>query len=184
MSRYLGCFLFAWIGLFSIVARARAADTRDWNYWRGPESNGIARDTGLPDDWDPRRGTNVTWKRGALEKVPLETASVDVSVLSQALHHATEPGRALTEAARVVVEEGRVLILELDEHDQEWVTSQLGDRWLGFDRRALAQMMESAGLQDIRVGSGLVESPFGVVVAVGTKRSPRGRRRRRSGKTP
>ena len=66
MSRYLGCFLFAWIGLFSIVARARAADTRDWNYWRGPESNGIARDTGLPDDWDPRRGTNVTWKRDDL----------------------------------------------------------------------------------------------------------------------
>jgi ubiquinone/menaquinone biosynthesis C-methylase UbiE/DNA-binding transcriptional ArsR family regulator len=130
-----------------------------------------------------REVTNVSWKRGALEKVPLETGSVDVVVLSHALHHAAEPGRALTEATRVVAEDGRVLILDLDEHDQEWVTSQLGDRWLSFDRPTLSRMMKSAGLQDIRVGSGLEESPFGVVVAVGTKRSPGGRRRRRRAET-
>ena len=124
-----------------------------------------------------REVTNVTWKRGALEKLPLETGSVDVAVLSQALHHAEEPARALKEAARVVAEGGRVLVLDLEQHDQEWVMGELGDRWLGFNRSMLSQMMESAGLRDIRLGSGLEETPFGVVVAVGTKQSPRGRRR-------
>jgi outer membrane protein assembly factor BamB len=37
----------------------------DWTYWRGPEQNGIARVTGLPDKWDPRggEGSNLVWKR-------------------------------------------------------------------------------------------------------------------------
>ena len=35
-----------------------------------------------------RRRRNVEWKRGELEKLPLDDASVDVALLSQALHHA------------------------------------------------------------------------------------------------
>ena len=50
-----------------------------------------------------RRVRNVIWKRGELEKLPLRDASVDVALLSQALHHAPDPARALAEAARVVV---------------------------------------------------------------------------------
>ena len=40
-----------------------------------------------------RRGVkNITWKRGDMEKLPLEDASVDIALLSQALHHAANPG--------------------------------------------------------------------------------------------
>ena len=39
-----------------------------------------------------RRVSNVVWKRGELEKLPIEDATVDVALLSQALHHAAEPG--------------------------------------------------------------------------------------------
>ena len=50
-----------------------------------------------------RRGVgNVVWKRGEIEALPLENASVDLAVLSQALHHAETPAVALAEAARVV----------------------------------------------------------------------------------
>ena len=45
---------------------------------------------------------NVEWKRGELEKLPLEDASVDVALLSQALHHAADPAKALAEAVRIV----------------------------------------------------------------------------------
>ena len=48
-----------------------------------------------------RRVTNITWKRGELEKLPLADGSVDVALLSQALHHAADPARAIAEAARV-----------------------------------------------------------------------------------
>ena len=40
----------------------------DWPYWRGPEYNGVSRETGLIDDWDPAGGpgSNVLWKRADL----------------------------------------------------------------------------------------------------------------------
>ncbi len=52
-----------WISLFSLTACA--ADPLDWTYWRGPEQNGISRETGLIDDWNPNggEGSNVLWKR-------------------------------------------------------------------------------------------------------------------------
>ena len=130
-----------------------------------------------------RRGvTNVRWQRGTLERVPLEDRSVDVVVLSQALHHARDPRRALGEAARVVVERGHVLVLDLDAHDQEWVRDRLDDRWLGFERDQLDEMMTDVGLRNVRVGYGLDEPPFRVVVAVGD--GPRAARARRSGSGP
>src|SRR5947199_4631605 len=41
-----------------------------------------------------RRISNVIWKKGELEKLPMKDASVDVAMLSQALHHAQNPARA------------------------------------------------------------------------------------------
>ena len=118
-----------------------------------------------------RRVTNVEWKRGDLEQVPLGDASVDVAVLSQALHHAADPGRALAEAARIVRPGGRVLVLDLRVHDQAWVRERLGDRWLGFEDTALERLMTAAGLADVNVGVGARKAgdPFAVLVASGRK---------------
>ena len=60
-----------------------------------------------------RRVSNVVWKRGELEKLPIKDGTVDVALLSQALHHAANPARAVAEAARITVPGGRVLILDL-----------------------------------------------------------------------
>lgn len=118
-----------------------------------------------------RRVTNVAWKRGDIERVPIPDASVDVALLSQALHHAKNPARALGEAVRIVVPGGRVLVLDLRTHDQAWVRERLGDRWLGFDDRELEALLRGAGLQAVRVGVGarLAGDPFTVLVASGSK---------------
>jgi ArsR family transcriptional regulator len=118
-----------------------------------------------------RRVRNVIWKRGELDKLPLRDASVDVALLSQALHHAPEPARALAEAARVVVPGGRVLVLDLREHDEKWVRDRLGDRWLGFGDEALAKLLKGAGLTDVRVNVGARRpgDPFTVIIASGMK---------------
>src|SRR5690242_382902 len=71
-----------------------------------------------------RRVANVTWKKGELEKLPIKDATVDVALLSQALHHAVEPSRAVAEAARITVPGGRVLVLDLREHAEEWVRAK------------------------------------------------------------
>lgn len=118
-----------------------------------------------------RRVANVVWKRGELEKLPLKDASVDVALLSQALHHAVSPARAVAEAARVTVPGGRVLILDLREHREEWVRTKLGDRTLGFGDGELKRMLTHAGLADVKVGVGASKAgdPFTVLIASGTK---------------
>ncbi len=121
-----------------------------------------------------RRGVrNVSWKRGELEALPLADASVEVALVSQALHHAESPGRALAEAVRILVPGGRLLVLDLRRHDQEWVRERLGDRRLGFEDAELAALLEGAGLADVRVGVGARRTgdPFTVLVASGLKGS-------------
>jgi ArsR family transcriptional regulator len=121
-----------------------------------------------------RRVSNVIWKKGELEKLPMKDASVDVAMLSQALHHAHDPARAVAEAARVAAPGGRVLLLDLRAHDEEWVRAKLGDRRLGFDDDELRRMLTAAGLTDVKVGVGARKSgdPFTVLIASGTKKVP------------
>jgi SAM-dependent methyltransferase len=119
-----------------------------------------------------RRATNITWKRGELEKLPLDDRCVDLALLSQALHHARDPGRAIAEAVRILAPGGRLLVLELREHEEAWVREKLGDRVLGFSEPGLRQLLLEAGLTDVRtsVGARKVGDPFAVLLAVGRKR--------------
>src|SRR5206468_3363004 len=112
------------------------------------------------------------WKKGELEKLPMKDASVDIAMLSQALHHAQDPPRAVAEAARVTAPGGRVLLLDLRAHEEDWVRAKLGDRRLGFDDNELRKMLIAAGLADVKVGVGARKAgdPFTVLVAAGTKR--------------
>jgi SAM-dependent methyltransferase len=121
-----------------------------------------------------RRGVaNITWKRGEIEKLPLPDSSVDVALLSQALHHASDPARAAAEAARILRPGGHVLVLDLREHDQAWVRDRVGDRWLGFGDEELRGFLTQAGLDDVtvRIGARLPGDPFTVLVARGIKKA-------------
>ena len=118
-----------------------------------------------------RRVRNVEWKRGEIEALPLDDESVDVALLSQALHHATDPDAALAEAVRILRPGGRVLVLDLRRHDEAWVRERLGDKWLGFEDGELRAMLEKAGLSGVRVtvGTRRPRDPFTVLIASGVK---------------
>jgi SAM-dependent methyltransferase len=131
-----------------------------------------------------RRAANIAFKRGELDRLPLENASVDVALLSQALHHAAVPSQALAEAVRVVRPAGKVLVLDLRAHEEAWVREKLGDRHLGFSDDELGQLLADAGLTDVKVtvGSRRAGDPFTVLVASGTRAAAvRERPRRRGG---
>ena len=119
-----------------------------------------------------RRVRNVTWKRGELEKLPIRDASVDLAMLSQALHHARDPRQALAEAARIIVPGGRILILDLREHEETWVRDRLGDRWLGFSDDRLTALLDDAGFIDIDVGVGARRTGEAFTVLIASAMKP------------
>lgn len=120
-----------------------------------------------------RRVKNISWKRGELEKVPLPDRSVDVAIASQALHHATDPAKALAEAWRILRPGGRLLVLDLRQHEEAWVQDKLGDQWLGFTPDGLESLITHAGFDrvTVRVGARRTGDPFAVLIAAGTKTS-------------
>ena len=131
-----------------------------------------------------RRAANITFKRGELDRLPVDAASMDVALLCQTLHHAADPAQAVVEAVRVVRPGGKVLALDLRAHDETWVREKLGDRHLGFSDDELAGMLTTAGLGDVKVsvGSRRAGDPFTVLVASGTRGPARERARGTKGR--
>ncbi len=112
----------------------------------------------------------VSVEKGDLEKLPLDTGSIDSAFVSQVLHHAARPGKGLTEAARILKPGGRLILLDLAQHDQEWVRTEWADQWLGFEERELRGWLAETGLKmeifQILQGP---EPAFSVVMIVATK---------------
>jgi ArsR family transcriptional regulator len=94
---------------------------------------------------------NVETVEGDIESLPLPDASHDVVVASQALHHAAKPDRCLAEAHRILVPGGRLLVIDLLAHTEEWVRDKLQHVHLGFTEKGLTELIESAGFSKVRV---------------------------------
>ncbi len=112
----------------------------------------------------------VTVQKGDLEKLPLKAGSMDAVFVSQVLHHAARPGRALKEAARILKPGGRLVLLDLAQHDQEWTRDEWADQWLGFDERELRGWLKDAGLKiDVFRTLDGPEPAFSVLMSVAVK---------------
>jgi ubiquinone/menaquinone biosynthesis C-methylase UbiE/biotin operon repressor len=93
----------------------------------------------------PKGITNIETVEGDIENLPLPDASHDVVVMSQALHHAVEPLRALKEARRILVPGGALLVLDLLAHGEDWVQTKLEHVHLGFTEAYLEHLLADAG---------------------------------------
>ena len=96
---------------------------------------------------------NLVYKLGDIEAVPLPDKSVDLAILSQALHHASHPQTAVNEACRILKPGGQLLVLDLKEHHFEKARDLYGDLWLGFKESALHGFLKSAGFQQVEVSA-------------------------------
>jgi SAM-dependent methyltransferase len=94
---------------------------------------------------------NLSYKLGDIEQVPLPDKSVDLAILSQALHHAAHPQTAVNEAWRILRPGGQLLVLDLKEHAFEKARDLYGDLWLGFKESALHGFLKNAGFQKVDV---------------------------------
>ena len=115
---------------------------------------------------------NLVYKLGDIESVPLADKSVDLAILSQALHHAQHPQIAVDEAFRILRPGGQILILDLNEHTFEKARELYADVWLGFKESALHAFLKKAGFGKVEVTmvAREAEEPyFETLLASGTK---------------
>ncbi|MEX2381357.1 MAG: metalloregulator ArsR/SmtB family transcription factor [Opitutales bacterium] len=97
--------------------------------------------------------SNLHYRLGDIEKVPLPDDSIDVAILSQALHHARHPQTAVREAQRILKPAGQVIILDLKEHHFERARELYADLWLGFSENTLYNFLHEAGFQHIEINT-------------------------------
>ena len=100
----------------------------------------VAAERGVP---------NFEYRLGDLEALPIEDASVDLVTLTQSLHHAQHPRKAVAEAHRILKPGGRVAILDLLRHDFEEAHELYADLWLGFTEVQVRRYLRDAGFQEI-----------------------------------
>jgi len=94
---------------------------------------------------------NLTYKLGDIENVPLPEKSVDLAILSQALHHAQHPQVAVDEAFRILRPGGQILVLDLNEHTFAKARELYADVWLGFTESALHGFLKKSGFSKVEV---------------------------------
>jgi ubiquinone/menaquinone biosynthesis C-methylase UbiE/biotin operon repressor len=115
---------------------------------------------------------NLEYRQGDMEQPPIRPGSVDVVILSQALHHAVHPPRALEAAWKILRPGGTVLILDLVEHTFEAAREMYADVWLGFAPAELSRLLREAGFEGntVEVVAKEKEGPgFQTLLAVGMK---------------
>ncbi len=91
------------------------------------------------------KGGEVSLRIGELEHLPVRDGEADCGVISMALHHLADPRAGIAEAYRVLRDNGRLIIAELDKHDDETMRRSHQDRWLGFSARQLEAWLQEAG---------------------------------------
>ena len=75
---------------------------------------------------------NLEFRLGDLQNPPIDANSVDLVILSQALHHAENPAEAISAAHKILKPHGQILLLDLLKHKVDKARELYGDRWLGF----------------------------------------------------
>ena len=94
---------------------------------------------------------NLEFRLGDLENPPVEPQSVDLVILSQALHHAAVPANAINSAFKMLRSGGQIMILDLLQHTFSKARELYGDRWPGFVESDLQRWLEEAGFKKIEV---------------------------------
>ncbi len=118
--------------------------TKVYGFDESPEMLDIARRNLAAFD-------NVELHEGQGSILPLPDASLDAVFGNMYLHHDPDPPTAIVELARVLRPGGRLVLTDLDAHDQEWMHEAMADRWLGFERNVISDWFMAAGLTDVTV---------------------------------
>jgi ArsR family transcriptional regulator len=116
--------------------------------------------------------SNVHYKLGDMEDVPLASNSVDIAIMSQALHHTPHPSKAINEAYRILNPGGKLIVIDLLEHQFDKARELYADLWLGFTENKIHNLLKDNGFKQIQVGivaKEVQEPHFETILGTGIK---------------
>jgi ubiquinone/menaquinone biosynthesis C-methylase UbiE/DNA-binding transcriptional ArsR family regulator len=88
---------------------------------------------------------NVEFRLGDVLNLPVDSRRVDAAFCVMVLHFLPDPGQAIAGLCRITRPGGTIILVDLVEHQQEWMREQMAHRWLGFDRAAIEKWFHIAG---------------------------------------
>lgn len=94
---------------------------------------------------------NAELRQADLYALPLQDGGADAAILHHVLHFAQQPGAAIGEAARVLSDGGRLLIVDFAPHDREDLRTRDAHTRLGFSDEQILGWFANAGLAPAQV---------------------------------
>ncbi len=98
-----------------------------------------------------RNAKNVEFREGDLQRLPIDDHSCDAAIILLALTHVDDPAGTLAEAHRVLKPRGRLVVVDLLEHDRDDFRRQLGQLRNGFPPRELASLLTQHPFSSVTV---------------------------------
>ena len=94
------------------------------------------------------RSTQLEFRLGAMDALPIEDGELDGLVTGMVLHHLESLDESAREMFRVLKPGASAAVLELAPHHEERMRSQHGDRHLGLPPTDILDALERAGFED------------------------------------
>ena len=95
------------------------------------------------------RGTELEFRAGSLNALPIDDAELDGVIAGLVLHHLPDLEAPISEMRRVLRPGGTAVVVELAPHREHWMRVELGDQHLGLAPGDVVTAFERAGLEEV-----------------------------------
>ena len=83
--------------------------------------------------------------------LPLDQGAFDFVFANMYLHHVDNPEKSIAEMSSMLKTGGKLVISDLDRHDNDFLLTEQHDRWPGFERSDIQKWYINADLEKIKI---------------------------------